>query len=345
MTDSDARRIRDAFDQDLADYRAPAGFAERARAGGLRRARRQLTYRAACTAAAACAAAVTVAMMAPWTGPAVGSGHASHQPGPGTRAGLTPPASGEEPSAAPSRLPSAGAGGLPSAGAVGGAMLASFDAARDDIIYDKQTDFHSRTVADWYQDWFWPAQPAAGQPVRERDLYAEQIRPANKTVQIIEDYGETYVALASPAAKTSLSETMVCYRTAAATGGGCGGAQGNTPPGTWSRVTVRDEPDASPIAPGSPFDPAALAQAIAQGQWRILGRTQLDGQQAIELSETSSGIIEPAPVLLWVNAQSYLPVRCTTAVSVDDFAYLPPTPDNLKLLQPRIPRGYPRSSP
>jgi len=58
MTDVDlsARRIRDAFEQDLTGYQAPADLAERARLGGLRRARRRRLRRRMSAAVAACAA-------------------------------------------------------------------------------------------------------------------------------------------------------------------------------------------------------------------------------------------------------------------------------------------------
>jgi hypothetical protein len=47
------------------------------------------------------------------------------------------------------------------------------------------------------------------------------------------------------------------------------------------------------------FNPADLAQAIAQGQWRVAGRTRLDGQQAIELTETPAGPILPVVKGKW----------------------------------------------
>jgi hypothetical protein len=66
MTDLDltARRIRDAFEHDLADYQAPAGLAERARLGGLRRARSRRLRRWMFAAGAACAAIGLAAALA-----------------------------------------------------------------------------------------------------------------------------------------------------------------------------------------------------------------------------------------------------------------------------------------
>jgi hypothetical protein len=68
MTDLDtaARRIRDAFDQDLAGYHTPADLAERAMTGGLRRARRRKRLPAAAgLTAATAAAALTVTTLLP----------------------------------------------------------------------------------------------------------------------------------------------------------------------------------------------------------------------------------------------------------------------------------------
>ena len=54
--DTSARRIRDAFEQELTDYHAPADLAERARLGGLRRAKsRRLRHRVAAAGAAGAA--------------------------------------------------------------------------------------------------------------------------------------------------------------------------------------------------------------------------------------------------------------------------------------------------
>jgi hypothetical protein len=60
MTDLDTAQIRDAFERDLASYHAPPGLAERARSGGLRRARHRRLEASAGLAAAAGAAAIAV---------------------------------------------------------------------------------------------------------------------------------------------------------------------------------------------------------------------------------------------------------------------------------------------
>jgi hypothetical protein len=137
--------------------------------------------------------------------------------------------------------------------------------------------------------------------------------------------------------------TMVCYAGPGQTG--CGYGQTNTPAGTWSRVSGKVLVGTD-ISAGGMLSPASLARGIAAGQWRIVRRTRLEGQPAIELSETSHGpdVIEPLPTLLWVNARTHLPIRMvngvgSASVTRDEWAYLPPTAANLKLLEVHIPPG------
>jgi hypothetical protein len=103
------------------------------------------------------------------------------------------------------------------------------------------------------------------------------------------------------------------------------------------------------------FSPAALVRGIAGGAWRVAGRTRLDGQPAIELSETGRGqdfLFEPLPVLLWVNAQTYLPIRlvigaanANSGMTVVEFSFLPATAAILALLTVPIPAGYRQAVP
>jgi hypothetical protein len=79
----------------------------------------------------------------------------------------------------------------------------------------------------------------------------------------------------------------------------CGYGNTETPSGTWSLHHGRFM---NPNPGLNDLRPAALAQEIAKGQWRVTGRTHLNGQQAIQLTETPAGIYQPLPTLLWVNA-------------------------------------------
>ena len=91
--------------------------------------------------------------------------------------------------------------------------------------------------------------------------------------------------------------------------------QQQTAPGTWSQVSQTVWASTATSAGGG-LSPAALAQGIAKGYWRVVGRTRLEGQPAIELSETGRGpdVWAPLPTLLWVNARTHLPIRMVNGV-------------------------------
>jgi hypothetical protein len=322
--DLDVRRIREAFDRDLSGYRAPSDFPERVRHGGLRRARRRRVRRVTGAGVVACAAAVAIAATAPWAG--------------GSPRPRTPP-------------PAA----LPSAASLGQAMLTASSAASGDIVYSTEASTVSGHLVDTYQDWNWPAQPVPGQQARWRERYAQTIRGSAKLLFPVEDFTASYrsppVTANVPAqltTKVPARITMVCYA------GSSGCAMGSTgiPAGTWAefgyQLTAFDV--ASGVGAGGMFSPAALARGIARGQWRVLRRTRLDGQPAIVLTFAASGPIGGLlPLLLWVSARSYLPVKYRGGsggtTSAGTFAYLRPSPASLALFQVPIPRGYPRSGP
>jgi hypothetical protein len=103
---------------------------------------------------------------------------------------------------------------------------------------------------------------------------------------------------------------------------------------------------------GFTLDAAGIRAEIASGQFRVIGRTVVNGQQAIELKfNVPSSDEAPAHVTverMWVNATTYLPMRGYTRwsggqQSVFDYVFLPPTPERLAKLRPVIPAGYTRS--
>jgi hypothetical protein len=96
-------------------------------------------------------------------------------------------------------------------------------------------------------------------------------------------------------------------------------------------------------------DAAAIRAEIANGQFRVVGRTELHGQQAVELEINVPPNNEAPPHVtaarLWVDATTYLPMREYQRMSngeqdVTDYTFLPPTPKNLAKLRPEIPAGY-----
>jgi hypothetical protein len=323
----DARRIRDAFEHDLSGLYASPGLAQRARVDGRRAVKRRRVRRVACVAAVACAASVTLVATTPWAGPAA-PGTALANPGPG----YTPPVTGPVSAAA-----------KPSAAAVSRAMLTSFQAASGDIVYEREVDLSaSGRVADETQSWSWPIAPVAGQQVHYREVDSEPASGAGRTMRVDEDWGAvfTYVPASPFAHRVPTSLTMVCPPS----GGGCGYGSVQVPAGAWSRVTSQQPVPITDLTPGpGSLNPPDLARAIAQGRWRVLGLTRLNGQAAIKLIETAKGAADALPVL-WVSARTHLPLLNEDARGdVKYFSYLPPTPANLAQLRVPIPAGYPRS--
>ena len=104
---------------------------------------------------------------------------------------------------------------------------------------------------------------------------------------------------------------------------------------------------------GFALDAAGIRAEIADGQFTVIGRTELHGQQAIELKINVPPNNEAPPHVtaerMWVNATTYLPMRGYQRMSngqqtVFDYVFLPPTPANLAKLRPVIPAGYTRSN-
>jgi len=237
--------------------------------------------------------------------------------------------------------------GLPSAGSVGHGMLTAFSAINDDILYTVQTGFTKGAVVDIYRDWSWPAQPVTGQQARWRSVYAERVTRTKRVartapLKLAEEDGFVYTTPPGNADTAYGRLTVVCY---AAMPGGCGYDNTVTPPGAWSLQYGRF---INPNPGLQDLSPAALAHQVTHGLWRVTGRTQVNGQPVIELAETRSVHYPhylPFPVLLWVNARTYLPVRMITGASTpqmsqSDWYYLRPSAANMALLRVPIPAGY-----
>ena len=103
---------------------------------------------------------------------------------------------------------------------------------------------------------------------------------------------------------------------------------------------------------GFTLDTAGIRAEIANGQFTVIGRTELHGQPAIELKINVPPNNEAPPHVtadrMWVDAATYLPVQeylrmSTGQQSITDCAFLPPTPGNLAKLRPVIPADYTRA--
>jgi len=234
---------------------------------------------------------------------------------------------------------------LPAMSTVSKAMATAFSAADDDVLYTVESGRTHGYVPDAYQDWSWPAQPAAGQREYMRTYYVQT--PHGKPGKLLptEDNGFVYTIPRNDPQLVEARMTMVCYQNFSS---GCGYGNTETPAGTWAVYHGKfDNPDAGL----DDFSPQSMAQSIAQGDWRIIGRTRLDGQAALELTETSKAKdqYDPKPVRLWINAHSYLPIKMTNGVgtsqpSWNTWSFLTPTPAHLALLRPHIPASFPHSA-
>jgi hypothetical protein len=100
---------------------------------------------------------------------------------------------------------------------------------------------------------------------------------------------------------------------------------------------------------GFTLDAAGIRAEIANGQFKVVGRTELHGQQAVELEINVPPNNEAPPHVtaarLWVDATTYLPMQeylrmSNGQQSVRDYIFLPPTPENLAKLRPEVPAGY-----
>ena len=236
--------------------------------------------------------------------------------------------------------------GLPSATALGKAMLTASTAATGDILYTTQTGVNRGVVVDIYRDWFWPANPVPGQQARWREAFSERLSRA-KPLLLTEDDGFTYtVPQGNPDSERANYAfgrlTVVCYAGTGQTG--CGFGNTETPTGTWSEHTRKF---VNPGAGTGDLSPAGLAKGIANGQWRVTGRTTIGGQPAIKLTETKTGTYQPLPTVLWVNARTHLPIRMNNGAGPIwgqvDWHYLKPTAANMALLRVPVPPGYHRS--
>jgi hypothetical protein len=103
---------------------------------------------------------------------------------------------------------------------------------------------------------------------------------------------------------------------------------------------------------GFTLDAAGIRAEIANGQFKVLGSTELHGQRAVELKINVPPNNEAPPHVttarLWVDATTYLPLQQFLRMSngeqnITDYTFLPPTAENLAKLRPEIPAGYTRA--
>ena len=223
-------------------------------------------------------------------------------------------------------------GGLIAAPALRARLLAAIDIAGGDVLYTRGGP------APGGGNWQFPAYPQPGQQVRFRILglgsdgkvyndgeYSFQMPSATA----LHDYINNYTANLDQGG-LQLSGTAIAVDHFSR---------------TWSECQ-------SKFILGFTLDAAGIRAEIANGQFTVVGRTELHGRQAIELKINVPPSNEAPPHTtaerLWVNATTYLPMRQYQRMSngqrsVFDYVSLPPTPENLAKLRPVIPAGYTRS--
>lgn len=98
------------------------------------------------------------------------------------------------------------------------------------------------------------------------------------------------------------------------------------------------------IAVGTFEDPADIRTAIAGGQLRLLGTEELGGHETLHLRVTSVAKPLPGAMDLWVDSQSYLPVRLSVHKAgtpvTQNYTWLARTPQNAASLAVTPPAGF-----
>lgn len=103
---------------------------------------------------------------------------------------------------------------------------------------------------------------------------------------------------------------------------------------------------------GFALDAAGIRAEIANGQFKVVGTTELHGQRAVELKigvpPSNEAPAHVTTARLWVDATTYLPIQQFLRMSngqrnVTEYTFLPPTAGNLAKLRPDIPAGYTRA--
>jgi hypothetical protein len=175
--------------------------------------------------------------------------------------------------------------------------------------------------------WYYPWQAQAGQQVRGREL---TLHPDGSPAW---DIGFNYPE------PTEAQEV----------------ASGELTEVNYAHHSYSEQHSSGIITDGDSGSPLSIWELIHNEPWSIVGRTELDGQPAIKLKFKGS--------YLWVNAQTYQPLRETStfggssegyemgngkklpldsgqATFVIDYQYLAPTAANLAKLTVPIPKGF-----
>lgn len=229
----------------------------------------------------------------------------------------------------PARPDHAITGGSPHA-ALRTAILTAFSSARGDIVYMRLWETLNGQTWPVQQTWYSPWLVEPGQLVRQR-LMATDSSPGHPTWRPIGDEGQVYTLPATGLpAKAATIEVNYGNR-------------------TWSAGN-------QPTAIESLGDLSDIRRQVANGRFAVVGHPEVDGQRTAKLRLTIPAGPHSAAmtILLWVNADTYLPVQESSQTgSPQDkggplvirttFQFLPPTSANMALLKPPVPAGFHRT--
>jgi hypothetical protein len=207
-------------------------------------------------------------------------------------------------------------------------LLAAFSAASDEIVYTSSTSLNTGKSPIVTESWSYPSQPSPGQLVRRRDL------TFNLSGTLHSDAGDTFVM---PAPGTSPSPGVIVTK-------------GKRIFVDYVGKTWSDQKD-TPLIDDNPNSSALITYDIKTAHWTVR-RTTLNGRAALELSWKEAQKGNSSTTYLWVDADTYLPVRETDTFGPPDtitsatlnYEYLPATSANLSKLTPPIPAGFKRVS-
>ncbi len=251
----------------------------------------------------------------------VGATHSGHRNGPAVPAAISPTA----------------------ASSLRDSILTAFSATAASISYTQSvwtTDGQKTRVIDV---WTSPFEGSTGQSQTRRQVVSLGGRP-------VQDAEMIYALPAPNAGVPANCEGQIDSPKPPPIRGQSGGTQatdGRLIDVEYTSRSWSDQPDTC-IPVTQPTDAARIRSDIAAGGWTVLGRDTIDGQPAVELN--LGGSAQPASAdLLWVNAQTYLPIQASAnkggSPGADDglvttYRFLSNTPDNQANLTTPIPAGF-----
>jgi hypothetical protein len=196
--------------------------------------------------------------------------------------------------------------------AVNGVWGDVFNVTIKEIYAGKMSQYNGVT-----ENWSYPIRPQAGQLVRMRSVTV----PRNPNDKSDTEYLYTEPAGAKAALPTKTEVIFVQY--------------GNR---TWSDTY------AGIATQSAAASLQELHQTIATGDFSVVRKTVIDGQQVLELSDHYKVDGDAGEQTVWVDPTTYLPVRTLSDdggnTNQVDYEFLPPTSANMAKLEPVIPPGF-----